>query len=769
MKRIIFFMACLCICHSLFAQTLQLKGKIVCGKYPVEYANVVLQTTDSVFVAGGVTDLKGRFAMDNLRTGSYRMQISGIGYETRCIDLPNLTNSKDLGSVVIDSTTFALDEVTITAAHVINAIDKKIILPTSHQLKASSNGLSLLQQMKLSRLRIDPVNRTISSSNEGEVQLRINGAQVEVQEVLSLLPEDVIRIEYHDDPSMRYGSNAAAVVDYIVRRRNTGGYVAFDTQNSPHVPFGNNNVVAKLNYKKSEFSINYYNRYRRLDSYWRENSETFRFADGASFNRIEEGIPDKSSEDGNNISVGYSYQQPDKWLFNATFRGYFYGYNTATRSKLFPIGQPTEAVAMKDNFTTRNGRPSIDLYFQRTLKNRQALIINVVGTYIDTKDDRSYLEEKLGETVTDIYSLTTGKKYSVIGEGVYEKGLGKGKLSVGLKHQQSVTDNDYSGTTNTQTQMKEQATTAYVEYMGKVSRFNYSLGILGARSWFNQAGEGYQQYSVLPRLRMTYNFNDNAFIRYRGNISRSTPRLSDMNNVEQLIDSLQLRRGNPGLEIATTYNNSIYFDYRNGLFSGNLIVSHQYQHRPVMEETLREDDHFIRTMNNQLSWQKLNPEVELKFGPIKDIVTLSFSTGINFFDSRGRNYRHTYNNWYFNAEVMANYKNWSAFFQIQNRRNDFYGETLTYGESYHIAGVDYRYKRLNVGIMSINPFTDNYKRGSENFSAMAPSKNWWYIKESSRLFLIRASWNFSFGRKFKAVEQKVMNEDSNAGTLKSGK
>ena len=46
------------------------------------------------------------------------------------------------------------------------------------------------------------------------------------------------------------------------------------------------------------------------------------------------------------------------------------------------------------------------------------------------------------------------------------------------------------------------------------------------------------------------------------------------------------------------------------LFSGNFHLSYQYQHRPIMEETIRDKNNsFVRTNANQLSWQKLNPDV----------------------------------------------------------------------------------------------------------------------------------------------------------------
>ena len=108
-----------------------------------------------------------------------------------------------------------------------------------------------------------------------------------------------------------------------------------------------------------------------------------------------------------------------------------------------------------------------------------------------------------------------------------------------------------------------------------------------------------------------------------------------MGNVRQLIDSLQVRSGNPELKIFTVYKNELEADFRKGLFSGNFHLSYQYQHRPIMEETIRDKNNsFVRTNANQLSWQKLNPELELKLGPLKDILTFSFSTGINYYDTK---------------------------------------------------------------------------------------------------------------------------------------
>lgn len=769
MKRITTTTAFLCLCTLLIAQDLQLRGRIVSGKQPVEFANVILQTRDSAFVSGGLTDERGRFVMSNLEKGDYRLQVSGLGYESRQIPLPDFTVTLDLGTISLDSAAIALREVTVTAAPVINQPDRKLIFPTALQVKASTDGLSLLQRLQLNRIQVDPIQQKISSSSEGEVQLRINGAKAETQEILALRPEDIIRIEYHDEPGLRYGDNTAAVLDYIVRRHETGGYVGINSNIAFNTIWGNNNVTAKINHKKSEWGINYNGGYRSLKNYWRENSETFHFEQAPSFTRLEDGIPNSLKIHWDYVTMNYSYQEAEKWFLNIALRGGFQSNKQNTRSLLYPIEQPENQVDMKDYTVSKSKSPSLDVYLQRNLKNNQSLILNAVGTYIHTYDDRTYEEKKHSKIATDIYSATRGKKYSFIGEGIYEKRFTNSKLSTGIRHQQSQTENKYAGTSSAETQMQEAYTSAYIEYGSKIRKFDYSLGIQGSRSWFNQEGEGYQKYSFLPRLRLSYHFSDRAFIRYQAQISRATPALSDLNNVEQLIDSLQIRRGNPNLRMSTVYNNTLNFDYRKGLFSGSLYLLYQYQHKPNMEQTEREGDLFVRTVANQRSWQKLNPEITLKVGPVKNILSVSVTTGINYFDSRGHNYHHTYANWYYQASLTASYKNWNGYFDIRNHRNDFYGETLDYGENFHILGVNYRHKQLTLGLMTFNPFSDNYKIGSENFSAFAPSKNWKYIKESSRMVALTVAWNFSFGRKYESAEKRLHNEDNNAGTLKSGK
>lgn len=71
--------------------------------------------------------------------------------------------------------------------------------------------------MQLSRIQINPITNEMTTDNGGTVLLQINGASAERAEILNLKAKDIVRIEYLDQPGVRY--QAAAVINYIVKQR----------------------------------------------------------------------------------------------------------------------------------------------------------------------------------------------------------------------------------------------------------------------------------------------------------------------------------------------------------------------------------------------------------------------------------------------------------------------------------------------------------------------------------------------------------------------
>ncbi|MDR2138858.1 MAG: carboxypeptidase-like regulatory domain-containing protein, partial [Tannerella sp.] len=76
-----------------FSQHIELKGVVREAKTNevLAFVNVVLQTPDSAFVTGAVSDDNGKFAIPNLNPGDYRLALSFMGYKTLYIEVAGLT------------------------------------------------------------------------------------------------------------------------------------------------------------------------------------------------------------------------------------------------------------------------------------------------------------------------------------------------------------------------------------------------------------------------------------------------------------------------------------------------------------------------------------------------------------------------------------------------------------------------------------------------------------------------------------------------------
>lgn len=775
MKRILFAIMLLgCMIQGVFAQNLEIKGMVRNGrdKAPLEFANVVLQTADSVFITGTTTDGKGRFMLDKVKAGDYLLAVSSLGYETQYIALDGFNKSIDLKEILMEDAAVSLDGVTVSASNTSSRSDRKLIFPSDRQVKASTNGMDLLQQLMLPKITVNPMSNEIKVPGNGEVQLRINGVKVELDEIKALLPTDIIRIEFHDNPGLRY-RNAEVVLDYIVRRPETGGNFSVDMSQGVNALWGEHRVSGKINHKKSEFGASYRIGPRDFYGMSRDNEEIFHLADGTVLHRKETGDPSHASMFMHNLNLNYSVQDPEKYLFNATFR-YWNNHQPHWdyRGILSNQDNPDDYVDMVDLNSSDNQVPALDLYYQRNLKNDQTLVFNVVGTYNRTSSHRFYQESRGEELLTDINNRVSGKKYSLIGEAIYEKKLANGNsLSGGVWHTQSFSDNEYRNGHDYETHMDQSASSIYGEFKGKVRKLDYMLGVELARLYYKQEGtdDSDQFYTFNPRFTLQYALPGQSFIRLKGYVGNLSPSLGNLNAVEQVIDSLQLQRGNPRLESYMSYLLDLNYEYQKGIFYALVNGTYEYVPNAIMDEKYQEGNKIIQTWNNQKNWQRVVGFAMFRVGPIKDILQFSFTGGVNHYISNGNTYSHRYTNWYCNMQASFTWKKFMLMYQMNTNWNRFWGETLEGGENIQMFMAKYNFKNLSLGIGAFNPFSDNWKVQSENWNQYASSKKTSYIKESSRLFVVSVSYNFSFGRTYKAGQKRLNNSDSDSGVMSTGK
>ena len=729
-------------------------------------ANVALQADTSKVVAGSVIDDAGHFEIKDVAAGSYVLSFSCLGYEPQSVSLANLNGDIDVGEIRLVPAATALGEVVVEGSAVINKIDRQIILPTSAQRKASTNGISLLQHLQVASLVINPLDKSIKTNFGEEVQLRINGVVSNRNEVMALRPADIVRIEYYDNPGLKYG-DAAAVVDYIVKRKETGGNVAADLTNGIYpVGVGDYNVSARYNRNKSVVSAVF--SWERRDLEWtRENYETFVYPDRTVESR-EIGSPTKIKYDRMNLNLNYNYAD-DKNMLNIAFRNAYSNTPNSFSDRNSVLYQEDVEYSVIDRQKTKSNIPSIDVYYQRSMKNGQNLYIDVVGTSLKSSNDRRYSMAETGSEHTAIVSEVDGSKYSIIGEAIYERPLWGGTFTAGAKHSHSLTNNMYDGDISSKVKMRMEETYVFTEYRSHIKKLDYVIGLGAMRTGYEQEGFTQEKWIVRPTLTLSYAVTNSVFLRYNAYMSGYSPSLSDLSDVTQGMDAYQVRRGNPALHSVTFYTNSLSASWRSRYVNVELLGRYSYDDKPIMEETLYDSGKFVRTYANQRGFHRINAQATVQVFPFGEYVAVRLTPFFNRYISNGNNYTHTHTNWGFRGSIMAQYKNWGMMIDMNTSYHSLWGETITRGEKLHSIAVGYNTEKWGIQMMLMNPFTKRYEQGVENLSKLAPYSQVAYSDDFKRMVMLNVSFNLDFGKQRNASDKRINNSDNDTGILSGSK
>ena len=768
---------------------------------PLIGATVVLSDGMGKQVMGVTTDADGRFLIKEVEAGSYVLQCSYVGYESFTMKLTSFNKNIDLGEIRLKSSSALMDEVVVKGEKVIQKIDRQLVMPTEAQKKASTNGVSLLQHLQLSGLTINPMTKSIATNDGEAVQLRVNGVQATHEEIVALRPDDVVRVEYHDQPGLRYGG-VPAVIDYIVKRKGSGGNVSADLTNGVS-PFGFGNYQLSGKYHQGKSTFTALMQWSRRDLEWnRENEETFyypvpsrviqseaknlddikvdvleilrRFApldDKEGYvvhNREVVASPNRIKYDYITTSLNYNYTNGEKSMLNIAFRNHTEDIPHSFMDRNTLLYQEDKVYEVKDREQSKTVIPSLDIYYQLNLKNDQHLYFDVVGTYLGSDYGRTYSMTEQGETPVEIISKTEGDKYSLIGEAIYERPLWGGKLTTGMKHNQATMDNVYQGYALTKVSMKTAETSLFAEYQSKVKKLNYTLGIGAMRTFYSQGDAKQEKYIFRPTLNLSYSLGK-VFLRYNASLSGYAPSLSELSDVEQPMDAYQVRRGNPDLKSVTFFTNRFSASYRTKGISAEVSARYSYDDKPIMEETLYENGMFVRTYDNQKAFHRLNFQANLQLQPFKQYVSMKLNPYFNRYISRGNTYTHTHSNWGFRGSIIGMYKNWIAMLDMFTSYHEFWGETINKSEAVHSVALGYNKGKWAIQGMVYNPFTKDYHQGVENVSKLAPNKQLAFSRDFCPMFMLNVSFNLNFGKQKSEAKQRIQNSDSDAGILSGSK
>ena len=734
--------------------------------------NVSLKQGDQR-ISGTVTDAHGKFSLET-ETGEFVLECSYIGYEPIGMSL-TVSGNTNLGTIEMNEASTELSEVVVEGDAVIQKVDRQILLPNKEQLGASSDGMSLLQNLQIPRIVVNPVENSVKTLANQDVQLRINGIEASNSEVMAINPKDVIRIEYHDQPGVRY-NGAAAVINYIVKHRDTGGNLMLNASNGVTMPgWGEYHLAGKVNFGKSSFSL--MTHYSPRDVYWtRTNAETYNFSTGTIENR-EVGEPTRFKMNPMNIGLTYNWTNGEKNMLNITLRDnmLFMPHSKTNRdSRLY---QATDSFAIHDHESTLSISPSLDIYYQHNLPDDNHLYFDVVGTYINSSNDRRFEQLPLGETVadtTDVTSRVRGNKYSLIGEAIYEKDWENIGLTVGVRHNQQWVENTYLGSADATVNMTTAETYAFAEGQFRLRRLSAAVGIGAMHTYIEQGGQKSSNWIARPQLTLSYDFGKGVFWKYKGYVSGYQPSLSAMSDVAQQIDKYQIRQGNPNLKPVMFVANEMQLSWQSKYVNLNLWANYSYDHKPIMDETYEQlidgQSYAVRTYTNHRGFHRLQvaPSVQVRLLQNKLIFTVA--PFANYYVSIGNSYTHKHFNPGVRASFMGMYNGWQFFGEVTTRSNNLWGETLEYGEFYHHIGVGYNADKWGFRAMLMNPFSvKGYSIETKDLSALAPNTQHAEMRDFRQMLILNFHCNLDFGTQRRDSGKRINNEDKENGILSGTK
>lgn len=282
-----------------------------------------------------------------------------------------------------------LNEIVVTAATTINKNDRKVIRPKKETINSSSNGIDLLRKLQLARIAVNPLTEEISVTGGGNVILCINGVESTSAQIASICPRDILRIEYHDNPGVRY-AGAAAVIDYIVSCHDTGDSVSIDAFGA--IASGRyasiDHFSGQYNHGQSVYNVNVGFMGQHKDKWIRDYEEAWHYSD-ATVTRQETGLPVKVGGAGLESVVNYNYMHPAGNILNLRL-GFDFNdvpnQEEGDRHAMLVISDAEKPVEIIEHTEENSSRPNLSIYYMQRLSDTRVLTFDANSSYIRSKN-----------------------------------------------------------------------------------------------------------------------------------------------------------------------------------------------------------------------------------------------------------------------------------------------------------------------------------------------------------------------------------------------
>ena len=657
--------------------------------------------------------------------------------------------------------TITLNEVIVKAAKVVNKTDGMIIYPTDAQKQASNNGYSILEKLTLANLRIDNISHSITAiDNRGGVQIRINGIVVGKSEMLALNPKDIAKIDFINNPGVRYGDGIAYVIDIVTRRNESGYTIGTDLTSALTTLQGDGMVYGKWNRGKSELLFSYdVSGYKTKGEKSRQTAD-YTLTDGSIYTIERNDVESLRKSISHDTKLTYNWADSTATVFQASLSGVF--NNTPDNYTVKDIVDGTRQYKATSRAKDKSYSPVLDIYLFRQLTPRQSLTANAVATYISTQTSSYYDEGAPYKYNVD------GKTASLLTEVIYENRLKPFTFSTGLNYSHKHIKNDYSGDASSLTKTNNNRLYAFAEIKGMLQPFSYALGMGASFIHYTQNGHRYNFWTFHPKASLTYQINNSMQLSYTYQMQDKVSRIAMTSDAMVRTNSMEWTVGNPDLKPSHDMEHRLRVSYNTSRLQTFVEGYYKQCLKPNMAHYERTDDNqFIYTQINQKEIDVLDVYAYASYWLLPEKLQIAANGGIYRCFNFGYDYIHCYTSWFYASSITAYLGNFTLQGYVDNGNRFLEGESKGYNGAYSVLKASYTWRDLQLSLSWANPFKSNYKSyENELLNRNIHKHTVGYSKANGNLISLNISWRLSRGSKHKSAEKRITLRDTDNGIIK---
>lgn len=659
-----------------------------------------------------------------------------------------------------------LQEIVIEAPKVIRKADMDVYHPSQSAVEASKNGMQLLNNLMIPSLSVSDALGTIQAAGQS-VQVRINGRESTIDQVRALLPETIKRVEWMDNPGLRYGG-ANYVLNFIVTNPTIGGSFQGQARPALNQAWGFYMADAKFNSGRSQWEIYASCKLTEDLKIYRDYKETFTYPDGTSLTRNE-------TPRGGNLKnslpyyfASYNYIKPDTTVFVAQLTNQQHLNNVTEYNGLLSLNNNDNDIHLTERFGDKGNYPSLSLYLQQNFAHKQMLVVDFNASMYIGSTWSDYIEQLPGSQsyLSDIHTDIKDRNQAYGIEADYIKNWAKSRFTAGASYTANRNRSQYKNLGGEIFHQRQDKLYFFAEYFQRLGKWTATAGI-GAQYtdfYFRESARGNHSWNARPQATVTYAPNQNHNFRLNFTSWQSTPTLAETNPVPQQLDGFQWRIGNQHLKTASSYMLTFRYGFNLPRVNGTFGIRAFTSPNAITPLLQWNNNRLVTTYENSRGLQNLSfflyPQVEI----LPDWITLSGGVQYRMERMRGTGYNLHNNNWSGNVNLQVTHWGFVLSGQYVRAQHDLWGEKISWGENISVIDLSYNRKNWQFSAGMIMPF-GKYDQGSESLSKW--NRNEQHMRLDMRMPYVSISYNVQWGRQKRGVE-KLINADAQTDASTAG-